>query len=241
MESDSSYGQVIHLPGRGASTRRNMDVSALRPALTDLLCARPADASATGFVLALLHAATGPILWVQDYTSRRENGHLYTPSLKALGADQAVLQVTASHPRDVLWAMEEGASCASLSAVVGEIHGGPAVLDFTATKRLAMRADASGVPLYLIRSGDPGGLSAARMRWRIEALPSLPHPYDPGSPGSAQWDVDLFRARGHPPGRWVARYDPDAKRTADRLGLVSRAPDRKVDAPDQSISKLTGH
>ena len=48
--------------------------------------------------------------------------------------------------------MEQGAGCAGLSAVVGEIHGAPAVLDFTATKRLALRAEASGVPVWPIRS-----------------------------------------------------------------------------------------
>ena len=240
MGNDSSYGQVVRLPDRNASIARAVDVLASRPALTDVLSLGPTDASATGFVLSLLSGATGPILWVQDYTSRRESGHIYAPSLKAFGVDQALLQVTVSHPRDVLWAMEEGASCASLSAVIGEIHGGPAVLDFTATKRLVMRADASNVPLYLIRSGDPGGLSAARMRWRVGVLPSLPNLHDPLSPGPSQWDVDLFRARGRTPGRWVARYDPDAKRAEDRLSLVSRTADRALDTDNQPISDLAG-
>lgn len=240
MENDSSYGQIIRLPKRKLSAAQDVDISTLRPALSDVLATGPADPAATGFVLSLLSGTHGPILWVQDYQSRRENGHLYTPSLKRFGLDQAVLKVAVSHPRDVLWAMEEGATCASLSAVIGEIHGGPAVLDFTATKRLAMRAEASGVPLYLIRSGDPGGLSAARMRWRVATLPSRPHQHDSQSPGQPQWDVDLFRARGRPPGRWVAQYDPDADKAADRLGLVSRLRDRAVDAADQPVSHRTG-
>ncbi|WP_240611017.1 ImuA family protein [Oceaniglobus ichthyenteri] len=240
MENDSSYGQVIRLPRRAQSQPRDVGVLASRAALSDVIATRPTDPAATGFVLSLLTQADGPILWVQDYRSRRENGHLYTPSLQAFGIDQAVLKVAVSHPRDVLWAMEEGAACAGLSAVVGEIHGGPAALDFTATKRLVMRADATGVPLYLIRSGDCGGLSAARMRWRVATLPSRPHPHDARSPGQPQWDVDLFRARGHPPGRWVVHYDPSADRAADRLRLVSRISDRAVDAPDQPIPNLTG-
>ena len=182
------------------------------------------------------------MLWVQDFLSRRENGAPYTPSLRGFGLDQPVLLVTVSHPRDVLWTMEEGAACAGLSAVIGEVHGGPEVLDFTATKRLSLRAEASGVPLYLIRSGDPGGLSAARMRWRVSALPSLIHPQDAQAPGAPRWDLDLFRARGHPPGRWVATYDPDSRksaRAADRLRLVPHADDGAVETGDRPVPQRT--
>ena len=148
-----------------------------------------------------------------------------------------------NHPRDVLWTMEEGAACAGLSAVIGEVHGGPEVLDFTATKRLSLRAEASNVPLYLIRSGDPGGLSAARMRWRISSLPSQAHPYDAQAPGAARWDLELFRARGHAPGRWVAAHDPDksqSPRAADRLRLVPYADDGAVAPGDRPIPQRSG-
>ncbi len=240
MDVDSTYGQVIRLPKREVSRGRDTDRRSVPPSLTDVLCEKPADPSATGFLIASLPDTSGPILWVQDHSSRRENGHLYTPSLTAYGINRPFLQVHVSHPRDVLWAMEEGAACAGLSAVIGEIHGAPAVLDFTATKRLAMRGDASGVPIYLIRSGDPGVLSAARMRWRVTSLPSARLPQDSQAPGLPQWDVNLFRARGREPGRWVAQYDPDTKRTADRLNLVSRADIGKMDTSDKPVSDRAG-
>ena len=214
MPADSSYGQVLPFP---------QPVTFGQSALTDVFCQKPAEAAAIGFVLGELGQADRPIIWVQDYASRRENGQLYAPGLRSLCITQPVLRVTVSHPRDVLWTMEEAATCANLSAVIGEVHGAPAVLNFTSTKRLVMRADASGVPLYLIRSGDPGVLSAARARWRVASLPSTPNPHDSQAPGFAQWDLDLFRARGRNPGRWVARYDPQAARKADRLSLVSRS------------------
>ncbi len=235
MENDSSYGQVLHLPRRTPSGPRIKADQAGCPALTDIFPLHPFDPSATGFLLSLLPETTRPALWIQDRASRQENGQIYGPSLPAFGMDRPVLQVHVSHPRDVLWAMEEGAACAGLSAVIGEIHGAPAVLDFTATKRLAMRADASGVPVFLIRSGDPGGLSAARERWRVGALPSQPDPLDVQAPGKPHWDADLFRARTRRPGRWRAQYDPDAKRAADRLRLVSRTDDRALEAGDQPI------
>ena len=226
MVRDSSYGQIVPFP---------QPVTLGQPALTDILCHKPAEAGALGVVLAELGQTSQPIIWVQDYAARRENGQLYMPGLRSLQITMPVLRVTVSHPRDVLWTMEEAATCAGLSAVIGEIHGAPAVLDFTATKRLAIRAEVSGVPLYLIRSGDPGVLSAARARWRVASLPSQPNPLDPQAPGKAQWDLDLFRARGRPPGRWVAQYDPQAARNADRLCLVSRSDLRALEAGDQRL------
>ena len=243
MTTDSSYGQVLTLPRRKPSTPPEPGVLATHAPLTDVFPTGFAAPSATGFVLSLLPQSAGPVLWVQDFLSRRENGAPYTPSLRGFGLEQPVLLVTVSHPRDVLWTMEEGAACAGLSAVIGEVHGGPEVLDFTATKRLSLRAEASGVPLYLIRSGDPGGLSAARMRWRISALPSQAHPQDAQAPGAARWDLDLFRARGHPPGRWVASHDPEKRqspRPADRLRLVPYADDGAVAPGDRSIPQRTG-
>ncbi|WOI55825.1 hypothetical protein [Palleronia sp. LCG004] len=231
------YPQVVHLPGRGRRAPSVPEGDALRPPLTDLHPLRSADPGATGFVLSLLSLGQRPVLWVQDRLSRREAGALYLPGLGHMASGLRILQVRVSHPRDVLWAMEEGASCAALSAVVGEIHGAPAALDFTATKRLAIRAERSGVPVYLIRGADPGVLSAARMRWRVASLPSQAHPHDPRAPGWAQWDAELFRAQGRAPGRWVARHDPG---TADRLSLVSRPDDRAVETGGAAISDAAG-
>lgn len=224
MRHDSSYGQIIRFPLKDGEAKGYIPFVG-RATLRESLPARLFDASATAFLLAALPASAKPVLWVQDRVSRREQGALYLPGAgKPLPSGQ-VIRVDVSHPRDVLWAMEEGAACAGLAAVVGEIHGAPAVLDFTATKRLALRAEASGVPVWLIRSGDPGGLSAARERWRIGALPSAAHPHDMRASGAAIWDAELFRARGRPPGRWMAQHDPDAADPQDRLRLAAPSGD----------------
>ncbi|WP_238538259.1 hypothetical protein [Oceaniovalibus guishaninsula] len=175
--------------------------------------------------MSLLAGRARPVLWVQDRRSIRENGRLHLQGATLTKTPLSILRVEVGHPRDVLWAMEEGASCAGLAAVVGEIHGAPAVLDFTATKRLAIRSEASGVPVWLIRSGDPGTLSAARERWRIGVRPSRTNPDDTGAPGTPLWEADLFRARGRAPGRWVIAHDPDA---AHGFRLVSPSGDGSV-------------
>lgn len=236
MASDSSYGRVISLPKpNGHDASRPAVLPPDVRVLTDLLPAKPFDPAAMGFLLSLLATSQAPLLWVQDRMSARENGRIYTPGTQAFGLTQPILHVAVSHPRDVLWAMEEGAACAGLSAVVGEIHGGPAILDFTATKRLALRSETSGVPVWLIRSGDPGGLSAARERWRIGSLPSDAHAFDPQAPGMPRWDADLFRARGRAPGQWVASYD-----RKDGIRLVPRAGDGTLAAGEPADQDVAG-
>ncbi len=241
MGIDSTYRALrAAAPGEGpeAAARAAAPPCPGRAALQEAQSCRPLDGAATAFVLAALPEGGGPILWVQDRLSRREGGRLYLPG-GAAGPRADILRIEVSHPRDVLWAMEEGAACAGLGAVVGEIHGDPAVLSFTATKRLALRAEASGVPVWLIRGGAGGGLSAARERWRLTAMPSAPHPFDPQAPGAPIWDAELFRARGRPPGRWEARHEPhdgahaherreERAGSAARVGRAARAgpPDR---------------
>ncbi|QFT57897.1 hypothetical protein FIU94_03590 [Sulfitobacter sp. THAF37] len=228
MPPDSPLGQVIalsdkHLVQPVASPGQPGAADA--PVLRDVLAGGPFDAAVTGFVLAALPDSAEPVLWVSDRMSRRENGQLYGPALRGLGVRAPILRVDVSHPRDVLWTMEEAAGCAGLSAVVGEIHGAPEVLSFTATKRLALRAEASGVPIWLIRSGDHGALSAARERWRLRSLPSARNPWNRHAPGTPLWEAELFRARGRAPGVWEASCDARAARGKDRLRLVSRSGD----------------
>lgn len=237
MQSDSPLGQVISLSAK----RLVQDVPQPNggdAVLRDVLSGGPFDAAVTGFVLACLPDSDAPILWVSDRMSRCENGRLYGPALHAMGVKAPVLRVEVSNPRDVLWAMEEGAGCAGLSAVVGEIHGAPEVLSFTATKRLALRSEESNVPIWLIRSGDHGALSAARERWRVSSLPSDTHPWNVAAPGKPVWEADLFRARGRSPGVWEVRHDATAPRVEDRFRLLSRSGDGQV-AQDRTTTADT--
>ncbi len=233
MTADSPLGQVVSLSSKALLKdipRPDQGDAVLR----DVVGGLPFDGAVTGFVLACLAGKSGTVIWASDRMSRRENGRLYGPALRRFGFKGRILRVEVSHPRDVLWAMEEGASCAGLDAVVGEIHGAPEVLSFTASKRLALRSEASGVPVWLLRTGEDGALSAARERWRVSALPSERHPYDAQAPGAPAWEADLFRARGRAPGVWRAVYEPAHRAkagTQDGLRLVPRSGDGSL-APD---------
>lgn len=188
--------------------------------LSDLFPQTDMDGAATGFALAHIARKGLPVLWVQDRLSRSQSGGPCLAGLDGL----SVLRVEANRPADVLWSMEEGLRTASLAGVLGEIWGDPAVLDFTATKRLSMRAQASGVPVWMMRRGCAPSLSAARNRWRVASLPSSLPLHDAKAPGAPAWQVELFRSRELPTGRWVARYD----RTTHRLYFSSPSGDGAV-------------
>lgn len=190
-------------------------------ALSEVFAETAADAGAAGFILSQLAKGPAPVLWIQDRLSRRETGR---PHLPGLGAGRSFLLLEIARPADVLIAAEEGLRCKALLAVVAEIWGDPPALNFTATKRLALRAEAVGVPCWLIRHGGTADLSAARDRWRIASLPSAPDPDDARAPGDPRWRLELFRSRDRPPGTWVAQYD----RAADRLDLSAAVPDGAV-------------
>jgi len=188
-----------------------------QPTLAELFAAHPRDNGWTGFLLAQIDIAK-PLLWVQERMAILESGRVHPPGLPS----QDLIHVEARDARHALWAMEEGLRCSGLSAVIGEIWGDPKVLDFTATRRLAVASERNGVACWLVRLGGTANLSGARMRWRIASAPSLVNEFDARAPGLPAWNAELFRARGTAPGRWSLAHE------ADRFHLVAAAGDRAL-------------
>jgi protein ImuA len=187
------------------------------PTLSELFAVHPRDGGWAGFLLAQLDLGK-PLLWVQERMAILESGRVHPPGLPS----QNLIHVETRDARDALWAMEEGLRCSGLSAVIGEIWGDPKALDFTATRRLAVASERSGVAAFLIRLGGHANLSGARMRWRIASAPSLANDLDARVSGAPAWDAELFRARGMPPGRWSLAYEARA------FHLVAGAGDRAL-------------
>ncbi len=187
------------------------------PTLSELFAASPRDGGWAGFLLAQV-GTEKPLLWVQERMAILESGRVHPPGLPS----QNLIHVEARDARDALWAMEEGVRCSALSCVIGEIWGNPKVLDFTATRRLAVASERSGVPCWLVRLGGHANLSGARMRWRVASAPSLLNSLDAKAPGLPAWDAELFRARGSPPGRWSIAHE------AGRFHLVAASGDRAL-------------
>ena len=129
--------------------------------------------------------------------SRNEAGR---PCLAGIRTGMDVLKVDAPSAWGALWAAEQGLDCPSLGGVIVEIWGEPPVMDFTASKRLALRSEGRGVPCWLLRRVVQPNLSAARERWRVGPFPSDRHGFDFHAPSFPRWRVELFRSRLRPPG-----------------------------------------
>jgi protein ImuA len=181
--------------------------------LSELFAASPRDAGWAGFLLAQAERGK-PWLWVQERMAIIESGRIYPPGL----GNMELIHVETRDARAALWAMEEGLRCSGLSGVIGELWADPQALDFTATRRLAVAAECSQVPCWLVRLGGTANLSGARMRWRVSSGPSLANPFDPRASGASAWDAELFRARGCPPGRWSIAHETDSFRLAAASG-----------------------
>ena len=142
-----------------------------------------------------------------------------------LHADR-VVHVEAGSDTNVLTAMEECLRQPGLAGVVGEVTK----RSLTATRRLQLAAETSGVTAFLFRRGSRADAladgNAAVTRWRITASPS--ERLDVLSIARARWLVALERARGAEPRSWIV----EACDAQGRLALPAALVDRPVAAED---------
>ena len=196
-------------------------------------------AAATLFAAGILARARGTVLWCL------KGRDLFAPALAAVGlGPDRVIYVETAKDSEVLPAMEEGLRHGGLAGVVGEV----ARLGLTASRRLQLAAEGSGVPAFAVRRwrNDVERASAdeptvAFTRWRISAAPSQAPQARKQSPqagkqspqaggeappaaglGRARWRVDLLRCRGAEPHSWIL----DACDAEGRLSLPAVLPDR---------------
>jgi protein ImuA len=175
---------------------------------------REQAAAAAGFTalwLARLQAK-GPVLWIVRAASPAALD-LYAHGLRQLALDpDRLILVAARKDDEALWTMEEGLKARALGAVLGEIGK----LDLTASRRLQLAAEASGVTAFVLRrwrlmqqaEREAAQPIAAVTRWRIAALPS---------DGEMRWKVELARCRGGRPNTWMME-------TADGSDRLHAAP-----------------
>ncbi len=177
------------------------DVSALLTTpsgvLHEIFADTPPEAGTTlGFSLAqarpLLSRERPAVIILQLAKDGLELGVPYGPGLKSFGIDPAAIVLARmDDPIDLLWSMEEAIACRSVAAVIADIATPIKALDFTASRRLSLRAAASGCSAFLIRYRRDREASAARFRWRLGSILSQPPPFDAHAPGRPRWRVTL--------------------------------------------------
>jgi len=173
-----------------------------------------ASALGTAAMLALCLTRAAPtasfILWLREAAVQRKAG-LHGPGLADLGLSPArVILGLLPDAAGLLRAGVDALRCAGLGAVVLELSGNPSLLDLTASRRLALAAEASGVTPLLVRTRGARPMpSAARTRWQVAAAPSAALTAE--APGHTTLRLALLRQRGGMAGlEWTVEWNRDA-------------------------------
>jgi len=178
--------------------------------------------TATFFTAGIAARLKGPVLWC---LTRRD---LFAPGLMQVGLHpDRVIYAETCRDVDVQPLIEEGLHQKGLGAVIGEVSR----LGLTASRRLQVAAEASGVPALVIRrwwtvaQKDLTKLpTAASTRWRVSPVPSEVVPA--GGLKRGRWQVELVRCRGAEPRSWILE-------ACDAQGCVA-LPSNLADRQDQA-------
>ena len=171
--------------------------------------------SALGFALAQARDLVGParpgVIFLQLAEEGQKLGLPYGPGLVSFGFDPGSLTlVRVGDIKELLWAAEQALGCRAVAAVVAEIGGAARLLDFTASRRLSLRAAQAGTSIFLLRYGTGREASAAHLRWRVEPAASAHKPYDDKAPGPLRWRAELERgALGKHNSDWLLGWSKD--------------------------------
>lgn len=174
-------------------------------------------AASSGFAAALAQRLTAqrhpkenrPIVWIRQTMSESEMGRLYPHGLSAIGLDPArLITVHVRKPIHLLSAGLEAVRCASLGAVLIEAWGDPKELDLTATRRLALAAEQSGITPLLLRAATQEQPSTAFTRWQVRSAPS--RALAANAPGYPTFDLTLLRNKAGTHGHsWRVEWHHD--------------------------------
>jgi protein ImuA len=206
--------RVARIEGRvarptGATCPSEVDRPVAIPGALVELLAPDAGHFPAALGLAAMLDTGGPVLWLRPEAAERRTGRLSGAGLAALGLDPARLLIgVLADDAALLKAAGDAAACPALSLLILEWWGRS--LDLLATRRLALRAEQSGVAILLLRQGAeaPG---AARHRWAVSTSPS--DPLSARAPGFPALALELRRSRSGRAG-WRGRMEwhPDERR-----------------------------
>lgn len=188
-----------------------------------------------GFALAQAKSLISPrrraVIYVQLVKDSQEMGLPYGPGLVSFGFDpDALVVVRAGSMTELLWAAEEAIACQAVAAVVADIAGHQKILDFTASRRLSLRAASAGSTLFLLRYGTGREASAAHLRWRLTPTMSARKRFDPLAPGAPRWRAQLEKGiLLKQQTEWLLGWTHDGFKTLDAAGRPAEG--TAADAP----------
>ena len=197
--------------------------------------AEPEDAAAViGFGMALTGILAPdkayPALWLRSRRAGQSGGILQARGWAEMGgAPGPALVGLVPDGMGLLRAAVDALRCSALGVVVAEGWGALRELDLTASRRLALAAERSGVTLLLLRPHATPVPSTAQTRWQVNSAPSRPLPGC--APGAPVFDITLLRQKSGPCGlSWRLEWDRDRRvfleATSSALRLPSLLSDR---------------
>jgi protein ImuA len=113
------------------------------------------------------------LLFVADPHVMRETGLAYAPGLGDFGLPS--LGLVHALPRrieDALWLAEAALASRAFSAVLLEVHGNPKKFGLTESRRLSLKARATGGRLIILRQGGEEEASSALLRLFVQSAPA---------------------------------------------------------------------
>ena len=190
------------------------------------------NGSAAGFAAMLSLRALDDgkaILWLRTLAATRKGGRFNPAGFAELGGDPArLLMAVAPDDTALLRSAVDALRCDGFGVVVIECWGSPAMLDLTASRRLTLAADRSGVTAVMLRLDAREQPSTASTRWGVGSAPATP--LEAGAPGHPTFALTLLRRRAGPAGmQWQAEWDRDGR--TFRQPAAPARPARKPAAP----------
>lgn len=180
--------------------------------LHEIFAATDDAPAGAGFAIAqAIAAGAAPVMWLRTEAGERQGGRLHATGLIELGLDpSALLLALVADEASLLRAAADAARCPGLGTLLIEAWGRAPGIDLTATRRLMLAAEASGVTVLALRIAAEPVPSAAATRWRIESAPSTA--LEAEAPGHPTFHVELLRRRGGPAGmRWCVEWNRDTR------------------------------
>jgi protein ImuA len=191
-------------------------------------------AAAAGFVtgLSLRAGGEGSLVWIRHRRVEIETGGLYAQGLAEMGLDpERLIVVVVDDVADGLRAARDALRCSSLGSVVLESWGTSRHLDLTASRRLSLAAQESGVTGFMMRAMAAPEASSAMTRWQVGAAPSLE---EPGLVGRAAFSALLLRQRsGKADAHWTLEWNHQVSQQALSGALSAPYFDRPA-GPDRA-------
>ena len=193
---------LLHGNEKGAQPGEAQRLLATAPGqLHEIFADERRDAGAAlGFTLGqargFLSAERPALLFVQLMHEAQDGGLPYGAGLKSFGIDPDTLILGRMQTMvELLWAMEEAIACRVVAAVIADIGGHPKALDFTASRRLSLRAASAGTSVFVMRYGRERQASAAQLRWQVNPVLSGAVAFDAHAPGRPRWRLMLEKGR----------------------------------------------